>query len=529
MLQKTEDKSLKGQINQDNASVIIVGAGFGGLAAGMILSSKGYKVTVLEKLDVVGGRGSSRFQDGHRFDLGPTILTVPKVFEELWERCGAEFQDHVKITKLDPYYNIVFQDKTSLRISDSMEHFEKQIGDISPKDLNGYRRFMDLSRRQYEFAFSKKGKMGRSSMHNFWNTLKVFPTFVRLRADRSVYQSVASYVSDSRLRFAMSFHPLFVGGDPFNVTSMWGLVNYLEHKFGVHYVSGGAQAMADAMASKICSDGGQVKLNHSVKRILTSGSKAIGVELSSGHKLHSDIVISNADIGHTYNNLLEGKRKKRWTEKKLNKKNWSMSLFVWHFGTKKTKRQWKHVNHHTILVGPNYRKEVSDIFIQGHIPDEMSLYVHRPSVTDNSVAPEGDDTFYVLACVPHLGFENAPDWNVYKDKYKSKVLSMLEKKLMPGLGKTIKTEFIMTPIDFKDRYLSSYGSGFSIEPRMFQSAWFRPHNKSEELTNFYLVGAGTHPGPGMPGVIASAEILDEIIPSAKEFQLVNEPSYSKIK
>jgi phytoene desaturase len=231
-------------------TAIIIGSGFGGLAGGMILSSKGFKVTVVEKLDIVGGRGSARFQDGHRFDLGPTILTVPKVFEELWERCGADFHKHVKIKKLDPYYNIIFQDKTVLKISDSMEDFEKQIKLISPKDLNGYRRFMDLSKRQYEFAFSERGKMGRSAMHRFWDTLKVFPTFARLRADRSVFQSVASYVSDSRLRFAMSFHPLFVGGDPFKVTSMWGLVNYLEHKFGVHYVIGGAHAMAGAMAKK---------------------------------------------------------------------------------------------------------------------------------------------------------------------------------------------------------------------------------------------------------------------------------------
>ena len=518
MLKKTDYSPLQDQTNKDTPTVIIVGAGFGGLAAGMILSSKGYKVTVLEKLNVTGGRGSSRVQKGHRFDLGPTILTVPKVFEELWARCGENFYDYVKTTKLDPYYNIVFQDKTTLRVSDSMEDFETQIKKISPKDLKGYRKFMDLSRRQYEFAFSKKGKMGRSSMHKFWNTLKVFPTFALLRADRSVYQSVAAYVTNPKLRFAMSFHPLFVGGDPFNVTSMWGLVNYLEHKFGVHYISGGAQAMADAMGKKICSEGGQLKLECTVEKILTSGDRAIGVQLNNGEKLFSDIVISNADVGHTYSNLLKEKIKKRWTERSLHKKNWSMSLFVWHFGTKKTSKMWKHVDHHTILVGPNYKKEVEDIFIKGNLPDEMSLYIHRPSVTDDSVAPKGDDTFYVLACVPHLGFSKSTDWELNKETYKSKVLSMLERKLMPGLAKTIKTEFIMTPIDFQNRYLSTYGSGFSIEPRMFQSAWFRPHNKSEELKNFYLVGAGTHPGPGMPGVMASAEILDEVIPAAKEFQ-----------
>jgi phytoene desaturase len=240
--------------------------------------------------------------------------------------------------------------------------------------------------------------------------------------------------------------------------------------------------------------------------------------LESGKKLYSDIVISNADVGHTYNKLLKDKPKKRWTEKDLNKKKWSMSLFVWHFGTENTCKKWKNVGHHTILVGPNYKKEVNDIFINGNLPEEMSLYIHRPSVSDSTVAPKGDDTFYVLACVPHLGFKKSTnDWREIKDQYKNKVLATLEKKLMPGLGSTIKTEFIMTPIDFKERYLSHFGSGFSIEPRMFQSAWFRPHNKSEELQNFYLVGAGTHPGPGMPGVLASAEILDEVIPDAKDF------------
>jgi phytoene desaturase len=308
---------------------------------------------------------------------------------------------------------------------------------------------------------------------------------------------------------------------------MWGLVNYLEHRFGVYYIHGGAQAMANKMAEKIKSSGGQVTLNTTVNKILTKGARAIGVQLESGEKISADYVVSNADLQNTYDNLLGHKKKKRWTKHKLDTKNWSMSLFVWHFGTSKTRSKWKNVGHHTILVGPNYKKEVNDIFIKGELPQEMSLYVHRPSVTDKTCAPKGDDTFYVLACVPNLSFKNNIYWRNIEKSYKKKILDVLETRLLPGLGRSIKTEYVMTPLDFKERYLSHFGSGFSLEPQMFQSAWFRPHNKSEELDNLFLVGAGTHPGPGLPGVLASAEILDEILPDLK--QGTNKRGYSANK
>ncbi len=527
MLKKTDETYFDGETEVEKRSVAIIGAGFGGLSAAMLLSEKGYNVHVFDRLHTVGGRGSSKTQEGHRFDLGPTILTLPKNFEELWKRCGDDLSQHVKIEKLNPYYDLIFEDNDVLSVSGNKSNFEAQIKKFAPNDLKGYRKFMRLSERQYNFAFSKKGSMGRSPMHRLWDTLKVLPIFALLRADRSVYRSAASYVSNSKLRFALSFHPLFVGGNPFTVTSMWGLVNYLEHKFGVYYIHGGAQAMANKMAEKIKSLGGQVTLNTTVNKILTKENRVIGIQLESGEKISADYIVSNADLQNTYDGLLGHKKKKRWTKRKLDMKNWSMSLFVWHFGTSKTRSKWKNVGHHTILVGPNYKKEVNDIFIKGELPQEMSLYVHRPSVTDKTCAPKGDDTFYVLACVPNLSFKNDIHWRNIEKSYKKKLLDVLERRLLPGLGQKIKTEYVMTPLDFKERYLSHFGSGFSLEPQMFQSAWFRPHNRSEEFDNLFLVGAGTHPGPGLPGVLASAEILDEILPNLKK--VANKTSYSTIK
>jgi len=491
------------------STALVIGAGLGGLAAAMRLGAKGYRVTVLDRLDRLGGRGSSITQDGHRFDLGPTIVTVPQVFRELWQACGRDFDKDVALRALDPFYEIRWPDGSHFAASGDTEKVMAEVDRLSPSDRKGYLKFLDDSEKRYWFGFED---LGRRPMNKLWDIIEVLPRFAWLRADRSVYAHAASRVKDERLRMALSFHPLFIGGDPFRVTSMYCLVSHLEKEFGVHYAMGGVQELADAMGRVIRSQGGDILLNTDVDEILIDQGKCRGVRLNDGSELGADIVVSNADAGHTYDVLLRNRPKKRWTSKRLARTRWSMGLYVWYFGTKGTADKWADVGHHTILNGPRYGGLVRDIFRKGTLADDMSLYVHRPSVTDPSVAPDGDDTFYVLSPVPHLGHANPVDWEAERAPYREKMLAMLEAQLLPGLSEHLKTEVTFTPHEFRDRYLSPYGAGFSIEPRILQSAWFRPHNVSEEVPGLFLVGAGTHPGAGLPGVVSSAEVLSKLVP-----------------
>lgn len=493
-------------ISLTRSSAVVIGAGLGGLSAAMRLGSKGYSVTVIDRLDRVGGRGSSVTKNGFRFDLGPTILTVPQVFERLWKDCGKDFAGDVELVPLDPFYEIRWQDGSRFQVRSSEEEMLAEVTRNFPKDLKGYCKFLEDCEKRYVFGFEG---LGRRPMNKIWDLLKEIPGFIRLRADRSVYAHVSTRVKDPKLRMALSFHPLFIGGDPRNVTSMYILVSHLEKAFGVHYVKGGVQALADAMANVVKEQGGQVLLNSNVENITLSKQKADGVMLENGLKLNADIVVSNADPGWTYNKLLPN-QKKRWTEKKLKKSRWSMGLFVWYFGTKNTKKKWQDVGHHTIMNGPRYRGLLADIFDRQFLADDMSIYLHRPSVTDPSVAPKGDDCFYALSPVPNLKTSNPIDWSKELEGYKNKMRMVLEETI-PGFSDAIIEEHILTPKDFEERYLSPYGSGFSLEPRIFQSAWFRPHNVSEDIENLYLVGAGTHPGAGIPSVVTSSEVLSQLV------------------
>ena len=496
------------------ARAIVIGAGLGGLASAMRLGAKGYAVTVLDRLDLPGGRGSSITQNGYRFDLGPTIVTVPQGLRDLWAACGRDFDRDVTLKALDPYYEIRFPDGSTFAARQDDDAMAAEVFRLSPRDLAGYRKFLNDSEDRYWFGYED---LGRRPMSELWELIKVLPRFVWLRADRSVYAHAARRVRDPRLRFALSFHPLFIGGDPFRVTSMYILVSHLEKAFGVHYAMGGVQAIAKAMAQVVRDQGGQVKFGVEVDEITVENGRASGVRLTDGRNIAADIVVSNADAGHTYTRLLRNRPRKRWTDAKLKRTRWSMGLFVWYFGTKGTREMWRDVGHHTIVVGPRYQAHIKDIFIKGHLADDMSLYVHRPSVTDPSVAPAGDDTFYVLSPVPHLGHDNGVDWAVEEEPYRQKMLKMLEERLLPGLSARVSESLVFTPETFRDRYLSPLGAGFSIEPRILQSAWFRPHNVSEELPGLFLAGAGTHPGAGVPGVIGTAEVLAQLVPDAPAF------------
>lgn len=498
------------QETQAANQAIVIGAGLGGLAAAMRMGAKGYRVTVLDRLDRVGGRGSSITKDGHRFDLGPTIVTVPRVFEKLWADCGHDFHADVTLKPLDPFYEIRWPDGTRFSACGDTDRMVAEVARLSPRDVKGYKRFLRDSHRRYVVGFEG---MVAEPMHRAWSTIKVLPEFALLRADRSILALAKARVKDRRLQMALSFHPLFIGGDPMNVTSMYALVSHLEKEFGVHYAVGGVQAMADAMAKVIRAQGGTIRLGETVERIEVEHGAARGVTTARGETLAAPLVVSNADSGHTYTNLLAGTPRRRWTRAKVNGKRWSMGLFVWYFGTRGTRMRWRDVGHHTILSGPRYEGLLRDIFIKGHLADDMSLYVHRPAITDPTVAPAGDDTFYALSPVPHLGHANSVDWQAMKDSYRDKVAAVLD-TLIPGFRDHLTTDLIFTPEDFRDRYLSPFGSGFSFEPRILQSAWFRPHNISEEIPGLYLVGAGTHPGAGLPGVVSSAEVLGKLIPDA---------------
>ncbi|SMX32946.1 phytoene desaturase [Maliponia aquimaris] len=490
---------------------VVIGAGLGGLAAAMRLGAKGYRVTLVDRLDVPGGRGSALWRDGHRFDLGPTIVTVPQVFRELWRACGREFDAEVDLRPMDPFYEIRWPDGSRFEASGDTARMRAEIARLSPRDVAGYDDFLRDAEARYEFGFED---LGRRSMHQLWELIKVLPRFGLLRADRSVYGHAARRFRDERLRMAFSFHPLFIGGDPFRVTSMYILVSHLEKAFGVHYAIGGVAAIAEAMAKVIQSQGGVLRMETEVDEILVRDNRCHGVRLTGGEVVQADLVVSNADAGHTYTRLLRNTPRRRWTPARLDRTRWSMGLFVWYFGTRGTREMWRDVGHHTILNGPRYKGLVDDIFIKGKLSEDMSLYVHRPSVTDPGVAPRGGDTFYALSPVPHLGHDNGVDWAQEGERYRQKVQKVLEERLLPGLGGHLTASEVFTPETFRDRYLSPLGSGFSIEPRILQSAWFRPHNVSEEARGLYLVGAGTHPGAGLPGVISSAEVLAQLVPDA---------------
>lgn len=494
----------------DTQKAIVIGAGLGGLAAAMRLGAKGYQVTVLDKLDKVGGRGSSISQDGHRFDLGPTIVTVPQVYEKLWQACGRNFHDDVELKSLDPFYEIRWPDGSKFTACGDTDRMTAEVARLSPKDVKGYHRFLRDSHRRYVVGFEG---MVAEPMHKAWSTIKVLPEFARLRADRSILGLAKARVKDHRLRMALSFHPLFIGGDPMNVTSMYALVSHLEKEYGVHYAVGGVQAMASAMAKVVRSQGGTIRLGEQVDKIVVTDGAAKGIETFKGETLNAPLIVSNADAGHTYKSLLKDTPRRRWTTQKVNKKRWSMGLFVWYFGTQGTRTKWRDVGHHTIMSGPRYEGLLRDIFIKGKLSDDMSLYVHRPAISDPTVAPPGDDTFYALSPVPHLGHDNPVNWHAVKEEYRIKVANVLD-GLIPGFRDHLTTELIFTPEDFRDRYLSPFGSGFSLEPRILQSAYFRPHNVSEEANGLYLVGAGTHPGAGLPGVVSSAEVLSKLVPDA---------------
>jgi phytoene desaturase len=488
---------------------LIIGSGFGGLAAAIRLGARGYRVTVVEKLEGPGGRASVFRQDGFTFDAGPTIVTAPFLFEDLWRLCGRELSDDIELRRLSIFYRVRFDNGETFDCSADPKAMRDEVGRLAPGDVEGYERFMRLAEKIYAIGFERLGHVPFTS----WTGMaRVLPALIRLKSYHSVHGLVAKYVRDARIRFVLSFHSLFVGGNPFSVTSIYGLISFLERRWGVHFPMGGMGKLVEGMARLIEAQGGKLRYGAEVREILVDGRAATGVLLNSGEVIKSDIVVSNADSAWTYRHLVPSTARRRWTNRKIEAARYSMGLFVWYFGTS---RRYPNIPHHTILLGPRYRELLRDIFQNKRLADDMSLYLHRPTATDPSLAPADCDAFYVLSPVPHL---DAPiDWKMMAEPYRRAVAARLDEIALPGFQDHIVTSRVMTPLDFQDRLLSYRGAGFGLEPLMTQSAWFRPHNRSEDIDNLYLVGAGTHPGAGVPGVLSSARILDRVVPDANAF------------
>ncbi|MGG5819171.1 phytoene desaturase [Falsiroseomonas sp. HW251] len=489
---------------------VVVGAGFGGLAAAARLGARGWRVTVVEKLDAPGGRAYVFRQDGFTFDAGPTIITAPYLLEELWDLCGRRMADDVTLRAIDPFYRIRFDDGDVMSCSADPEATRAEIARIAPEDLAGFDRFMRDSEAIYRVAF---GELADKPFHRIATLLRAAPAMIRLQGYRTVFGKVGDYFTNPKLRVAFSFHPLLIGGNPMTTTAYYCLIAHLERMHGVHYAMGGMGALVKGIVGLIDGLGGFVRCNTEVEEILVEGGRAAGVRLASGERIRADIVVSNADVGWTYSKLLSKQPRRRWTDRRVGRARYSMSLFVWYFGTN---RRFDDVYHHTMVLGPRYEGLLKDIFTRKHLADDFSLYLHRPSMTDPSLAPEGCDAFYVLSPVPHLG--SGVDWSERAEPYRAAIEKRLEETVMPGLSGSIVTSRMMTPQDFRDRLLSVNGAAFSLEPQLFQSAWFRPHNRSEEVEGLFLVGAGTHPGAGVPGVISSARILDQLVPEGVAYR-----------
>jgi phytoene desaturase len=487
---------------------IVIGSGFGGLAAAIRLGARGYRVTVLEKLDAPGGRAYVHRIDGFTFDAGPTIVTAPFLLEELWALCGRRLADDVTLKAIDPFYDLRFDDGERIVCSASDDAMRAEIARISPSDVRGYERFMRASAEIYRIGFEK---LGHAPFHDWRAMLAAAPDLARLGGLESVYGFVARHVRDPRVRIALSFHPLFVGGNPFSTTAVYCLISHLERRHGVHFAMGGTGALVQGLVRLVEGQGGAVRFNAEVAEITVREGVARGVRLKTGETLRAAVVVSNADSIDTLGRLLPPAPGRAWTRRRVAKARHSMSLFVWYFGTK---RRYEEVPHHAILLGPRYRGLIEDIFVRKRLAADMSLYLHRPTATDASLAPAGCDAFYVLSPVPHL--DAGVDWASEADAYRQRIEARLMETVLPGLASEIVVSHVTTPLGFRDRLNAPKGAAFGLEPVLTQSAWFRPHNRCGDVQGLYLVGAGTHPGAGVPGVLSSARVLDAVVPHASE-------------
>jgi len=497
----------------------VIGSGFGGIAAAIRLAAAGARVTMFEARDQPGGRAYVYREGGYTFDAGPTVITAPHCIEELFELAGRKMADYVELMPVLPFYRLVWSaDGTTFDYDGDADHMLAQIRARRPEDAEGYLRFADYSRRVFETGYTK---LAHTPFPRFSDMLRVAPQLAALRADRSVYGTVAKYVKDEHLREALSFHSLLVGGNPFETSSIYTLIHYLERKWGVFFPRGGTGALVGGLVKLFGELGGELRLESPVQRVRVverDGAPRHLVTTAQHEDEEFALVVSNADLHHTYARLYEGVPGAARMTKKLEKMTWSMSLFVLYFGTDIDYRD--QIAHHTVVFGPRYRALLDEIFHGKEVPEDFSLYLHAPHVTDPSLAPPGGGAFYVLSPVPHLG--NAPvDWSALAQDYGDRILEALE-PLLPGLRRHVVVRRHFTPADFQHELVSHKGSAFSVAPKLTQSAYFRPHNKDPRIPGLYIVGAGTHPGAGVPGVINGAKATFSSI--SKDFDLALDPA-----
>jgi phytoene desaturase len=487
-----------------NKKIIIIGSGFGGIAAALRMRAKGYQVTLLEKHPDLGGRARVFKKDGFTYDGGPTVITAPYLFEELFSLFNKKISDYVKIVPLDLWYRFIFEDKTFFDYSGNEANMEKEIQKFSKTDVFGYKRLVNFTQKIFDKGFTE---LSTKPFNNIKFMLKQIPALLKLKSYQSVYKLVSSYISNEKLKRVFSMHPLLVGGNPFTTTSIYTLILYLEKKWGIHYSIGGTGSVVNALEKLMKEEGVEIIKNAEVTEMLNSENKIEGVQINNEEIVYGDYVICNSDPPNVYKNLIKSKKKYGFLfNQKVKRMNYSMGLFVYYFGSKK---QFKEVAHHTIYFGKSYENHLNKIFDQKILSDDISYYLHRPTATDPSMAPKDQDAFYVLVPVPNN--LSGINWSTEGERFKELVLTKIDQTVLPGIKENVVSDFYLTPDYFEKELCTLHGSGFSIQPKFTQSAYFRFHNKSEIFDNLYFVGAGTHPGAGMPGVLSSAKVLDELL------------------
>ena len=482
---------------------IVIGSGFGGIAAALRLKAKNHDVTLIEKHPDLGGRARVFKRNGFTFDGGPTVITAPYLIEELFELFNKNPKDYIELTPLKTWYRFIFEDGKKFDYSGDEDQMKKQIKEINEEDVKGYEELVKFTKKIFDKGFTELADV---PFDKPLIMMKQLPTLLKLKSYKSVYSLVSSYVKNEKLRRMLSMHPLLVGGNPFTTTSIYGLILYLEKKWGIHYSMGGTGNIINGLEKLMNELGIELIKGHEVTSIISSNNKIEGIKLANQKEINADNVICNADPPAVYEKLLTKKKFSTLFQWKQKRMEYSMGLFVYYFGTKKT---YDNVEHHTIKFGDKYKEHLDDIFNKKKLNKDISYYLHRPSATDKSMAPKDHDCFYVLIPVPNN--QSKIDWKIEGDKMKNLIIDKMEKALLPNLRKNIVEDFYLTPDYFENELNTKYGSGFSIQPKFTQSAYFRFHNKSEICKGLYFVGAGTHPGAGVPGVLSSAKVLDKII------------------
>tara|TARA_B100001250_G_scaffold241891_1_gene207853 strand:- start:4898 stop:6355 length:1458 start_codon:yes stop_codon:yes gene_type:complete len=482
---------------------VVIGSGFGGIAAALRLRAKNHNVTLIEKHNDLGGRARVFKKNGFTFDGGPTVITAPYLIYEIFQLFNKNPKDYMEIKPLNIWYRFIFEDGFKFDYSGNEEQMKDQIRDLNEVDVIGYEKLVKFTKKIFDKGFSELSEV---PFNKPMFMIKQIPALLNLKSYKSVYDLVSSYIKNEKLRRLLSMHPLLVGGNPFSTTSIYGLILYLEKKWGIHYSMGGTGKIINGMEKLMLEENINIIKGHEVTDIISKDNKIIGVRLDNNKEISANNVICNADPPAVYSGLIKSKNNSSFFNWKMKRMEYSMGLFVYYFGTKKV---YENVEHHTIKFGDKYEEHLNDIFNKKKLNEDISYYLHRPTATDKSMAPEGHDCFYVLVPVPNN--QSGIDWSIEGDKLKNLVIDKMEKNLLPNLRDNIVEDFYLTPDYFEKELNTKYGSGFSIQPKFSQSAYFRFHNKSELYDGLYFVGAGTHPGAGVPGVLSSAKVLDKIL------------------